>query len=186
VGILETELGVPLPESYRDTLLTVSSHVEFRWFVPRDTRLPRPLHGIFSGGLRWSIALTKACEEARRSWVSEVFNNRADAYDLVWWDKLAFYEVGNGDYLAFDLCPETQGRIVYLSHDDGEGHGYVLAEDFQSLLRRWIPLACVGGEDWQWLPFHDSATGSLDPAGGNARLFRKLLGIPEALTAPMG
>jgi hypothetical protein len=25
----------------------------------------------------------------------------------VWWEKLAFYEVGNGDLMAIDLRPET-------------------------------------------------------------------------------
>ena len=32
-------------------------------------------------------------------------------------------EVGNGDFIAFDLKEYPQkAPIVYLSHDDGEGH----------------------------------------------------------------
>ena len=55
----------------------------------------------------------------------------------------------NGDILAFD----PTGKVVYLSHDDEEGHGWVMASSFTELLRRWLPLGCPGPEDWQWLPF---------------------------------
>jgi hypothetical protein len=57
--------------------------------------------------------------------------------------------VGNEDLLALDLADATRGAVVYLSHDDDEGHGYKLAPDFADLVRRWMPLACTGSEDWQ-------------------------------------
>jgi len=82
-----------------------------------------------------------------------LFPDERDPYDVVWHHKAAFYEVGNGDYLAFDLSARNYERVTYLSHDDGQGHGHALAHDFGDLLDRWVPLACTGGEDWQWLPF---------------------------------
>lgn len=87
-----------------------------------------------------------------------MFPNANDPYDVVWHNKAAFYDVGNGDYLAFDLAEAQHGSVVYLSHDDGQGHGYVLAADFADLLERWVPIACTGGEDWQWLPFTAAPT----------------------------
>jgi hypothetical protein len=51
------------------------------------------------------------------------------------------------------------------------------AENFEALLARWIPLACAGGEDWQWLPFAKSKTSMLDSQCENAREFRSLLGL---------
>jgi hypothetical protein len=79
--------------------------------------------------------------------------------------------------LALDLGREANGAVVYLSHDDGEGHGYRLASDFADLLRRWVPLACAGGEDWQWLPFTTSPTSEIDPNGANGLLWRNALGL---------
>lgn len=38
--------------------------------------------------------------------------------------------MGNGDYLAFDLNHSNDAPIVYLSHDDGDGHGYKIANNF--------------------------------------------------------
>ena len=45
-----------------------------------------------------------------------------------------YFEVGNGDYLAIELEKENYGKIAYLSHDDGDGHGYYLANNFKDLL----------------------------------------------------
>lgn len=177
VALLERALGLPLPPSFRRALLSISSHVEFRWFMPDNLDLPDPFGSSFSGDLHWSLEFTRQFEDRKADWIEKVFPNRDDPYDAVWWDKLAFYEIGNGDLLAIDLGKATYEQIVYLSHDDGQGHGYVLAKDFEDLLRRWIPLACAGGEDWQWLPFTTDRTGLLDPGCENARRWRSLIGI---------
>jgi hypothetical protein len=42
----------------------------------------------------------------------------ADAGSKPQADSHPFQEVGNGDYLSIAL----DGKFVYLSHDDGEGH----------------------------------------------------------------
>ncbi len=102
-----------------------------------------------------------------------------------WHGKLAFYETGNGDLIAFDLAEDRYGQVVYLSHDDGEGHGYVLARDFRDLLARWLPLGCTGGEDWQWLPFTAGPDSGFEPYAEPAMTWRRFLGIdavwePEA------
>lgn len=173
---LESAVGTRLPEAFRDALLTISSHVEFRWFAG-DRKFPPPFDQNFSGDLHWSLDLTAQTETARKSWCSATFSNTEDPYDAVWHNKLAFYEVGNGDLVSFDLAEDRNGQVIYLSHDDGQGHGRVLARDFRDLLDRWLPLACAGGEDWQWLPFTVDATSGLEPYAEPATAWRRALGI---------
>jgi SMI1 / KNR4 family (SUKH-1) len=182
VAELESAVGTRLPSAFRDVLLKVSAHVEYRWFAGDRTFAP-PFHQNFSGDLHWSVDLTAQIETRRKDWCSVAFSNTGDPYDAVWQNKLAFYEIGNGDLLAFDLADDKHGQVVYLSHDDGEGHGYVLARDFQDLLVRWLPLGCTGGEDWQWLPFTASQDSGLEPHSEPAMAWRSILGIDSVWRA---
>ena len=174
---LEEELGHPLPASFRGVLSFVSGNVEFRWFAPVGNKYPEPLHQNFSGDLHWSLDLIRQFKRDKSQWIETVFKNPQDQYDRVWHNKLAFHEVGNGDYLALDLALPTHGQVVYLSHDDGEGHGYVMAESFAKLLSVWVPLACTGAEDWQWLPFTNNKSTCIDPTCENATQWRCLLRV---------
>lgn len=178
VEAVEAAIGFALPAAYHDALLNISRHVEFRWSTPDEMEFVEPFRQNFCGDLHWSLAHTAQLINEANSWVNEVFPNANDPYDVVWDSKAAFYDVGNGDYLAFDLAEAQYGSVVYLSHDDGQGHGYVLAVDFADLLERWVPIACTGGEDWQWLPFTAAPTTLLDPHGAVAEKWRELLGLP--------
>jgi hypothetical protein len=172
---IEQRLGFRLPAEFRDTLLTVSSHCEFRWFLPDEFELPPVLRQLFSGELHWSLELLWQFNEAREGWIREVFSNPEDEYDKVWYNKFVFQEVGNGDFIAIDLLPMSYGKVVYLSHDDGEGHGYVMANSFKALLTDWVELGCVGGEDWQWLPFCENKLAGIDPNSENALLWKQII-----------
>ena len=181
LGSLESELGVQLPPIFRALLQKYSRHVEFRWFSPNEVDFPKPFQSNFGGDLHWSVEFTKQFDADKNSWISEVFSNPEDPYDSIWHNKLAFFGVGNGDYLALDLSPERYEEVVYLSHDDGEGHGYTLAQNVMDLLSRWVPVACTGGEDWQWLPFTNSRQSPIDPDGAEAGRWRWILGIAETV-----
>jgi hypothetical protein len=172
---IEQKLGFRLPAEFRDILLTVSSHCEFRWFLPDEFELPPVLRQLFSGELHWSIELLWQFNEAREGWIREVFSNPEDEYDKVWYNKFVFQEVGNGDFIAIDLLPMSYGKVVYLSHDDGEGNGYVMANSFKALLTDWVELGCVGGEDWQWLPFCENKLAGIDPNSENALLWKQVI-----------
>ncbi|MBX3245349.1 MAG: SMI1/KNR4 family protein [Acidobacteria bacterium] len=174
---LEYDLGLELPPAFRRSLLSISSHVEFRWFTPDEYDFPPPFDEIFCGDLHWSLDLTRTFNQGWNESLLSLFPDRSNPYDAVWYDKLAFYEVGNGDYLAIDLSPENYEQIVYLSHDGSDLNGYILAKDFNDLLARWVPLACPGGEDWQWKVFTNSETTYIDPNEGNALMWRKLLNL---------
>ena len=171
----ERDLGLSLPPSFRSVLSQVSKHVEFRWFTPDGFDFPQPFKSNFSGDLHWSLDFLKTFEEGRLGWIESVFPNPQDPYDAVWHNTLAFFEVGNGDQIAMDLRHETYEQIVYLSHDDGEGHGHVLASNFHDLLQRWVPLGCPGGEDWQWVAFTNDLSTPIDPNCENAVEWKRLL-----------
>ena len=136
---IEKKLGYRIPEDFRDILLNYSSYFEYFWSYEEknNIELPSNLKHIFSGDLHWRINLLVNFEVSRKDWVEGCFPDYNDKYDRVWHNKLAFYEVGNGDYIAIELEKENYGKIVYLSHDGGDGHGYYLANNFKDLLNNW-------------------------------------------------
>ncbi|MEZ8122521.1 SMI1/KNR4 family protein [Vibrio splendidus] len=177
IAILEGQLGFELPLSLKEVLLTFSKKVEFRWFFPDGYELDGALSQIFSGDRHWSLDWIVQFNDDKNGWKDEVFPNTDDPYDLVWHNKLAFHEVGNGDYLAIDLAQPGREPVIYLSHDDGEGHGIELAKDFKEFLLISSRLGCVGAEDWQWLPFTEADKGFINPDCENAKKFREALGV---------
>ncbi len=177
VDIVEASLGLVLPASSRSALTTLSAKIDWSWWT--DRRFPPPYDGIFSGELRWSLDTLVEIQVDYRGWVDACFSNPDDPYDVVWHNKLAFLQVPNGDQFAIDLDPASAGAVVYLSHDDGEGHGYVLADSLADLVDRWAPLACPGSEDWQWLPFVPWDEGPIDPTCPTARGWIELIGLRD-------
>jgi hypothetical protein len=177
VDAVERELGCMLPASLRQVLTSVARRVDFAWFAPDGTTFPDPFGEIFSGSLAWSLDDLPDLAAAVRGWIDNVFPDPTDPYDRIWHHKLPFMEVGNGDYLALDLDQDNHGRVVYLSHDDGDGHGRSMAASFEDLLSRWIPLACPGAEDWQWLPFCPDSGAGIDPSSPTAEQWAALLHI---------
>jgi cell wall assembly regulator SMI1 len=174
---IEQELNYKIPDDFKNVLLTLSSHCEFKWFLPDNFELPKELRQIFSGELHWGLDLILDFNRNKDAWIKEVFPDIENEYDRVWHNKFVFQEVGNGDYISIDLSPDTYGKVIYLSHDDGEGHGYVMADSFSELLSDWTQLGCVGGEDWQWLPFCKDKTSGIDPNCSNALLWRQRIGL---------
>lgn len=173
VDHVEALIGAELPGSFRRVLTEVSRHVHFGWSTRRDISFPDPFRNNFCGELHWSLREILDVETARRDWIDQVFPNPSDPYDIVWHNKLAFCNVPNGDQLAFD----SEGNVVYLSHDGGEGHGFTMAPSFDELLNRWVPLACTGSECWQWMPFTTNANSGIDPSGEAATTWRSLLNL---------
>jgi hypothetical protein len=178
VDAIEDRLGLKVPTSLRRVLTAVASRVEFAWFAPSGHSFPDPFGEVFSGSLSWSLDGLPDLMTAVHGWVEEVFPNPDDPYDRVWHHKLPFMEVGNGDYLALELNHDSESPVVYLSHDDGDGHGRAMAPSFEELLSRWIPLACPGAEDWQWLPFCTDA--GIDPSSAPAREWTALVHLEVA------
>lgn len=173
----EEQLGVKLPESFRKVLLEFSGDFSLRWFLPDDMEQPNEFRGIFCGTPHWSLERFPQLEQGKMEWIDNVFPNEQDEYDVVWHNTLAFCEVPNGDYLAFDMNTGNDASIVYLSHDDGEGHGYKIANNFIELLENWSRVAFVGCEDWQWLPFTTSSKSGINADGDAAKRLRTWMSL---------
>lgn len=182
VAQLEAEIGRALPTSFRKVLTEFSEHLQVVWFLPDNKQLPQELREIFSGDCCWGLSQMREVAESYRLWLETNFFNLEDPYERVWHNKLAFAQVPNGDLLAFDLNFVPDPPVVYLSHDDGDGHGYRLGDNFIDFIDRWSLLGCPGNEDWQMMPFLPNATGGLDPYGENARKWREWFGLDFEVT----
>ena len=141
-----------------------------------DISLPDKLVEIFRGQLLFGLDLLLDYEDDRKGWVKEVYPDYNNEYDRVWHNKMAFHQVGNGDYIAIELEPENYGKVVYLSHDGSENHGLYIGSNFKEFLMNYAAIGCIGGEDWQWEPFYTEGKG-IDPTSKNAKTWYKVLGI---------
>ena len=177
--ILEIErcLGTRVPASLRSVLLEYSSAVDIQWQFPERTERPAAFREIFAGECRWDLETLPEIQKTLKGWVDGCFRDASNAYDAIWHNKFAFHEVGNGDMLAIEQGLPGRQPVVYLSHDDGQGHGYWLGADFEDFVDRHSKIGCVGAEDWQWLPFVDGPKSFLQPDGDSARSWREWFGL---------
>ena len=181
IKAVEAQLGYTLPPHFREVLLENTAHLEFGWDIDdiideEDISLPDKLAEIFRGKLLFGLDLLLDYEEDRQDWEGEVYPNSDKEYDCVWHNKMSFFQVGNGDYIAIELEPENYGKVVYLSHDGSENHGLYIADNFKEFLMNYAAVGCTGGEDWQWEPFYTKGKG-IDPTSENAQVWYKVLGI---------
>ena len=181
IKAVEAKLGYTLPPHFREVLLENTAHLEFGWDIDdiideEDISLPDKLAEIFRGKLLFGLDLLLDYEEDRQDWEGEVYPNSDKEYDRVWHNKMSFFRVGNGDYIAIELEPENYGKVVYISHDGSENHGLYIADNFKEFLMNYAAVGCTGGEDWQWEPFYTKGKG-IDPTSKNAKTWYKVLGI---------
>ena len=181
IKAVEAKLGYTLPPHFREVLLENTAHLEFGWDIDdiideEDISLPDKLAEIFRGKLLFGLDLLLDYEEDRQDWEGEVYPNSDKEYDRVWHNKMSFFQVGNGDYIAIELEPENYGKVVYLSHDGNVNHGLYIADNFKEFLMNYAAVGCTGGEDWQWEPFYTKGKG-IDPTSKNAKTWYKVLGI---------
>ena len=181
IKVVEAKLGYTLPPHFREVLLENTAHLEFGWDIDdiiddEEISLPDKLAEIFRGKLLFGLDLLLDYEEDRQDWEGEVYPNSDKEYDRVWHNKMSFFQVGNGDYIAIELEPENYGKVVYLSHDGSENHGLYIADNFKEFLMNYAAIGCTGSDDWQWEPFYTKGKG-IDPSSKNAKTWYNVLGI---------
>ena len=181
VKAVEVKLGYTLPPHFREVLLENTAHLEFGWDIDdiideEDISLPDKLAEIFRGKLLFGLDLLLDYEEDRQDWEGEAYPNSDKEYNRVWHNKMSFFQVGNGDYIAIELEPENYGKVVYLSHDGSENHGLYIADNFKEFLMNYAAVGCTGSDDYQWEPFYTKGKG-IDPTSKNAKTWYKVLEI---------
>jgi len=126
-----------------------------------------------------SLDYIAKAEAERQAWIKECFTDPNDPYGLVWYGKLGFADVPDGDIVAFNPAdPKDDKWVVYLSHDDGEGHGWVLAPTFGDFLERLIDIGDLRLEEWELLGYSEDNDGTgLDPSCEAADKFRQYIGL---------
>lgn len=178
VEAVENRLERKLPLQIREFFLQYSKKCKFSAFLPDDFELPGELNEIFSAGFLISLEEFVDVENSRKDYVEECFVNENDTYDAVWHHKLGFMRVPNGDIIAFDVNEnETNPPVVYLSHDDGEGHGYILGSDFDTYFEQLLLIGACGNEDWQMMPFCPDAQSGIVSDCDNAKNYRRIINL---------
>jgi len=170
---IESVIKRKLPEDFKKFALTVSRKISFDWMLPDNFKMPEELLYVKWGLLCCDIGVITELENRRKSYVKVVADgNEFDPeYYTPWRNNLPFHFIANGDLLSFD----SMGRVIYLSHDYGKGHGYKLADSFTDLINRWLPLGCVGPEDTQWMNFVTGPESGILPDCEAANKFRRLM-----------
>ncbi|WFD11924.1 SMI1/KNR4 family protein [Tepidibacter hydrothermalis] len=143
----EKVLGLSLPISFKEILLNFSRHVEFNWYLPEDANLPNEFREIFSGEICWSLEWIEDLNPLAKEFKSY------DGEECELKNKLQFYQVGNGDILAFDMEQDKEQSIVYWSHEEDEI--FFIADSFITYLKKVTELYGIGTEIWQMEPFLD-------------------------------
>jgi len=189
VARVESELGRAIPASLRRVFREFAGRVCIEWQLSDEHRPPEQFRRIWAGECRWDLSDLIRLQSIHRKWIDACFTGKSTpefekrerdiAYDLVWHEKLSVLEVGNGDMVGIDARDRSTGSVIYLSHEDGEFHGYVLGCDFEDYVDRITALAFVGAEDWQYQPFMRNPKYGLDTACENAQAWRKWLGLPR-------
>ena len=171
LAMIERQVGLPIPESYRMILARYSACVDFRWQLPDRTELPHEVRQIFAGGLYWDDKQIVQTYEGYQGWLTNCFSNPDNEYDRVWHGKFPVLHVPNGDMIGIETAGEHKGAVVYLSHDGADLHGYRLGNDFEDFVDRYIALGCPGPEEWQLEPFLPNSTSGIQIDCPNARLW---------------
>lgn len=172
---IEKVLETSLPESLRNVMLTYSSRVDITWELPDEVQPPKPLHRIWSGECCWDIEKLPELQQMYREHL-ECFCDPDDPYDAVWHNKFPIAEVSNGDMIGIETAAPL-GTVVYLSHEDTQGHGYWLGSSFEDYVERSSRIGCPGYEDDQWWAFTTGRESLIDPTCKNAVDWRQWFGL---------
>jgi len=174
----ERGLGITIPDSLRRFFLEFSKECILYANFWKKIEMPEELSGIFSARIVLSLSEMTTAEVSRDNWTEVCFTDEEDEYDRMWYGKLGIMTVPNGDIIALDIAADpSDPPVVYLSHDDGEGHGYILGKNLSEYVMNLLMVGACGNEDWQVLPFCRDSTSGIDPTCEKAQLYRRLIGF---------
>jgi hypothetical protein len=181
VNALEHKLGIQYPADFKDILTKYSSGLLMGWQVTDDDEPQGEFRNIFCGAsgvsehkqnpFLWDFDKLEEVYKDYIGWITDCYNDPTDSYGKHYYNKVPFISVLNGDLIAFD----TNGQVVYLSHDDGPLHGEKLADNFIEFITLWSNLGCVGTESEQFAVFYDKDNEKLMSDGPKIDRWKKWL-----------
>lgn len=179
IARVEHELGVTLPPVMRSAFLTFARGISLGWSLPKGFQLPEAVKRATWGYVKYSPDDIVQSELERRVWARDcVASWEMPEITALWENKIAFFTMGNGDFLTVDVSTPGREPVVYLNHEGEEDEdGYVLGADFDDFLTRWAGVGCPGPESWIMAPFTHDFAKPLDPDCKNAVLWRAAVGL---------
>lgn len=154
---LEKATNQTYPDDFKLVMARYSSGVHLNWHMG-DSKVAG-FDDVFCGcgyGYIWDFEVLEEVYKDYVGWITDCWTDPSDDYGGVYYDKVPFISVPNGDLIAFSkTIVNGCSEVIYLSHDDGRLHGQRLARTFVEFISRWSNIGCVGPEDWQIVPFYD-------------------------------
>lgn len=177
--IIETLLGMKLPEEFKDVLLHFSKRVYFFWSVKAPANachLPNGNRRIEGGGLRdggiWDLEALLLLNQERLDQIDMMDDDESLPY---WENSFVFAKDGSGDYFAIDLNCHP-GEVILLTHED-HSFRYPLGRSFGAFLDNWIKIGCSGYTVSDFQTFASEGSSYMDYQSESSKLIRKWLGI---------
>jgi hypothetical protein len=174
---LEKLTSQTFPEDFKTVLCEYASAVHLNWHMHEES--VEEFKGIFGGGgngYLWDFELLEYIHEDYLSWLKDCWTDPNDWYGGVYYNKVPFISVPNGDLIAFDKkIVNGQSEVIYLSHDEGQLHGHRLAKNFVEFISKWSNIGCVGTEEWQISPFYDFENKEIYSDGDAVRKWKNIL-----------
>lgn len=174
ISIVEAELGVAIPESFKRVLLGYSKRVHFYWHVPEseactlnneESKQTIQAGGLFDDGL-WDLDKLADYNAMR-----EDLDYLDDDYKQHWVHSLIFARDGMGSYYAIDLKYNI-GEVIFLAHD-GHYHGWRLGQDFEAFFDNWIKVGCAGSFVTDFIAFSTQETPYLSEKSAHSNAMKE-------------
>lgn len=177
INRIEKTTNQTFPDDFKTVLTQFSSAVRINWHMNDDN--VQEFNNIFCGagyGYVWDAELLIDIYEDYQGWLQDCWTDPNDAYGGIYYDKVPFIAVPNGDLIAFNKeIIDGKSEVIYLSHDDGELHGKRLAKNFVEFIDKWSNIGLAGTEEWQMSPFYDYEKEELSSDNEQVRLWKLIL-----------
>jgi len=177
INRIEQETNQRYPDDFKEVVNRFSSAVRLNWHMNEEK--VDEFDEIFCGagyGYLWDCELLIEIYENYQRWLRDCWTDPNDDYGGIYYDKVPFISVPNGDLIAFRKeILNGESEVIYLSHDDGELHGKRLAKNFIEFITKWANIGFVGTEEWQLSPFYDFDKEELSSNSESVLLWKSIL-----------
>ncbi|MBX3416052.1 MAG: SMI1/KNR4 family protein [Pirellulaceae bacterium] len=155
----ENRLGLALPESYVDFVMSFADGFVVSWFIEDGpfgfaemTTMSSSIDGIL-GMREWRIFDDDSARKYGFPYVDD--SELALVTNKLMRNWIPFHAEANGDYFSIDLNSNGSGRVIFDKHDwldGGTGHnGFLMADNLFSFFNSWGNI-CFSQPKTLWWP----------------------------------